>query len=57
MSEESKVFPPGSVVQLNSGSPPLTVVRGNAETTLVAWIDDNGRPQEYTFSTVCLKEH
>lgn len=54
--EKLKKFEPGQVVYLNSGSPPLTVVRAGGSTTLVTWINDKGQAQEHTFGTVCLKD-
>lgn len=49
----------GKLVYLNSGSPAMTVTAVDLDgddLVSVAWLSEDGHPQEMTFPAACLKE-
>jgi uncharacterized protein YodC (DUF2158 family) len=48
-------FKVGDLVQLNSGSPDLSVTHTYKETVGVVWTDKDGGIQRFEFPEVCLK--
>jgi uncharacterized protein YodC (DUF2158 family) len=53
------VYPVGTQVELASGSPVLTVVDVDVNTSsvTVAWKDEHGEVEEKIFPSVCLNLH
>lgn len=50
-------FTPGDVVELQSGSVPLTVKDSTELNTRVVWLLDSGELKELNLPTVCFKAY
>lgn len=48
-------FKPGDIVVLNSGSPPLTVIKIEDDKTTVLWIDKDGNQRMNRLPSVCFQ--
>lgn len=50
-------FTLGSIVYLNSGSPPLTVTQDGSQSIQVMWVNEKGDRQMMTADAACFTSH